>query len=133
MKIYENGKTREMTVEEINSMQSFFKEQRQVFEPLTFEKKIELILNAIPEEPMPITEPKLGYKWKPTYTPSSGFAWELVEDPNTLGTLKNPWYWIAEMAVETGHHYTTNGTDIYVALQDGIPDAWANEEWFYKV
>lgn len=117
MKIYDkNGKIREMTTEEMASMQALFKEHKESIEPLTLNKKLELMFNTIPEEPMPTVEPKLGYKWVPIYTPSAGFAWELVEDPKALGTLNNPWYWIAGMTIEAGNHYTVNGIDIYVAL-----------------
>lgn len=123
-----------MTVVEIAEMQAIMKENKNTIEPLTFEKKLELILNTIPEEPTPTIEPKLGYKWSPSYSPSNGFIWEQVEDSNALGTLKNPWYQVEGMAITAGHHYTTNGNDIYVALQDSIPFALSNEEGrFYKV
>lgn len=46
-----------------------------IIEPLTDKKNLELMLATIPEEPMPAVEPKVGYKWQPMYTPSSGFTW----------------------------------------------------------
>lgn len=92
MKICENGVIRDMTVDEIAEMQQ--NQPETVAESLTNDKKLELMLAAIPEEPMPDSEPKLGYKWQPIYTPSSGFAWELVEDPTALGIQNNPRYWV---------------------------------------
>lgn len=131
MKIYENGVIRDMTPEEIAEMQQ--NQPDNVPKKLTNDKKLELMLAAIPEEPMPDSEPKLGYKWQPMYTPSSGFAWELVEDPTALGTRQNPWCWVDGMAVKMGHHYTSNGTAVYIALEDGVPPAWADPNWFTEV
>lgn len=99
MKIYENGVIRDMTPEEIAEMQQ---NHPDTVPELTNDKKLELMLAAIPEEPMPDSEPKLGYKWQPMYTASSGFAWELVPDPTALGTQSNPRYWLAGMAVKLG-------------------------------
>lgn len=128
MKICENGVIRDMTPEEIAKIQQ--NQPDTMPEELTNSRKLELMLAAIPEEPMPDSEPKLGYKWQPMYTPSSGFAWELVEDPTALGTRQNPWYWVDGMAVKMGHHYTSNGTAVYIALEDGVPPAWADPDWF---
>lgn len=128
MKICENGIIRDMTPEEIAKIQQ--NQPDTMPEELTNSRKLELMLAAIPEEPMPDSEPKLGYKWQPVYTPSSGFAWELVEDPTALGTRQNPWYWVDGMTVKTGHHYTSNGTAVYIALEDGVPPAWAAPDWF---
>lgn len=128
MRIFENGIVREMTSKEIAEMQQ--NQPDTVTEELTNDRKLELMLAAIPEEPMPDSEPKLGYKWQPMYTPSSGFAWELVEDPTALGTRQNPWYWVDGMEVKMGHHYTSNGTAVYIALEDGVPPAWADPDWF---
>ncbi len=130
MKICENGFVREMTAEEIAATQKAEQADSRAAKPLTDSAKLALMLAAIPEEPMPDSEPKLGYKWQQMYTPSSGFAWELVEDPTALGTRQNPWYWVDGMAVKMGHHYTSNGTAVYIALEDGVPPAWADPDWF---
>lgn len=61
MKICENGVIRDMTPEEIAEMQQ--NQPETAAESLTNDKKLELMLAAIPEEPMPDSEPKLGYKW----------------------------------------------------------------------
>lgn len=130
MKIMENGKVREMTAEEIAAFQA---QLSTLPEELTLEKKLELMLASIPEEPTPTVEPKLGYKWEPVYTPSAGFAWELVEDPNALGTQRNPRYWAEGMAVKMGHWYTLDGVTLYVALQDGVAPELADGDWFAKM
>lgn len=132
MKICENGVIREMTAAEIAAMQEASMAAEATIEPLTDEKKLALMLATIPEAPMPTVEPKVGYRWQPMYTPSSGFAWELVEDPNALGTLKNPLYWLHGKAVKMGYHYT-DGTTTYVALADGVPSGFNDATFFAEV
>lgn len=134
MKICENGFVREMTAEEITATQKAEQTYNRTAEPLTNERKLELLLESIPVQDMPNVEPKLGYRWQPMYNSTAGFAWELVEDPTALGTRHNPWYWVSGMAVKMGHHYTTsNGTEVYIALEDGVPPAWAAPDWFAEV
>lgn len=131
MKICENGVIREMTAAEIAAMQAAQMEA-DVPDELTNGKKLELMLASIPEEPKPSIEPKVGYKWQPMYTATAGFAWELVENPNALGTMANPLYWIADMAVKSGYHYT-DGVTKYVALADGVPSGFADATYFAEV
>lgn len=128
MKICENGVIRDMTAEEIAEMQQ--NQPDTVPAELTTEKKLELMLAAIPEEPMPDSDPKLGYKWQPIYTPSSGFAWELVEDPTALGTQNNPRYWVIGLAVRLGHYYTTDGVTLKMAVNEGVPESWDDAAYF---
>lgn len=128
MKICENGVIRDMTAEEIAEMQQ--NQPETAAESLTNDKKLELMLAAIPEEPMPDSEPKLGYKWQPIYTPSSGFAWELVEDPTALGTQNNPRYWVIGLAVRLGHYYTTDGVTLKMAVNEGVPESWDDAAYF---
>lgn len=132
MKIYENGVIRKMTAAEIAAMQESSMAAESIIEPLTDAKKLELMLATIPEEPMPTVEPKVGYRWQPMYTPSSGFAWELVEDPTALGTMKNPLYWMPGKSVKMGYHYT-DGTTIYVALENGVPSGFDDATYFAEV
>lgn len=132
MKIYENGVIREMTIEEIAAMQESSMAAESTIEPLTDAKKLELMLATIPEAPMPTAEPKVGYRWKPMYASSSGFAWELVEDPTALGTMKNPLYWLPGKAVKMGYHYT-DGATTYVALADGVPSGFKDATNFAEV
>ncbi len=128
MKICINGVIRDMTVDEIAEMQQ--NQPETAAESLTNDKKLELMLAAIPEEPMPDSEPKLGYKWQPIYTPSSGFAWELVEDPTALGTQNNPRYWVIGLAVRLGHYYTTDGVTLKMAVNEGVPESWDDAAYF---
>lgn len=132
MKKCENGIIREMSAAEIAEMQESSMAAESTIEPLTEAKKLELLLATIPEAPMPTAEPKVGYKWQPMYTSSAGFAWELVEDPNALGTMKNPLYWLPGKSVKMGYHYT-DGTTIYVALADGVPSGFDDETYFAGV
>lgn len=132
MKICENGVVRGMTAAEIAEMQEMSMAAETTIEPLTNEKKLELMLATIPEEPKPSVAPKVGYRWQPMYTASAGFAWELVKDQNALGTMENPLYWIADMAVKTGYHYT-DGVTKYVALADGVPSGFDDATYFAEV
>lgn len=132
MKIFENGIYRDMTAEEIAKMQEISMAAETTIEPLTNEKKLKLMLATIPEAPMPTVEPKVGYKWQPMYTSSAGFAWELVKDPNAFGTMENPLYWLSGKAVKMGYHYT-DGTTIYVALENGVPSGFGDATYFAEV
>lgn len=132
MKICENGTIRDMTTEEIVAVQEAQLAMERNIEPLTDSAKLALMLAAIPEEPVPTTAPKVGYKWQPMYSSSAGFAWELVEDPDALGTLKNPLRWTEGREVRAGYHYT-DGTNIYVALEDGVPTGIEDETYFAEV
>lgn len=132
MKIFENGIYRDMTVTEIAAMQEISMAAETTIEPLTNEKKLKLMLATIPEAPMPTVEPKVGYKWQPMYTSSAGFVWELVKDPNAFGTMENPLYWLSGKAVKIGYHYT-DGTTIYVALENGVPSGFGDVTYFAEV
>lgn len=132
MKICENGTIRDMTTEEIVAMQEAQLEMEHNVEPLTDSAKLELMLAAIPEEPVPTMAPKVGYKWKAIYSSSAGFAWELVEDPDALGTIKNPLRWTEGHEVKAGYHYT-DGIRLYVALEDGVPSGVEDTTYFEEV
>lgn len=130
MKVCENGVCRDMTPEEIAEMQQ--NQPDTVPEELTTEKKLELLLASIPTETTPTEAPKVGYKWVPMYSSAAGYAWEMVEDPNALGTVSNPLYWLPGKAVMIGYHYT-DGSNIYVALADGIPSGWDDSLYFAAI
>lgn len=132
MKICGNGTIRDMTAEEIAAMQEAQLAMEHNVEPLTDSDKLALMLAAIPEEPVPTMAPKVGYKWRPVYSSSAGFAWELVEDPSALGTMKNPLLWTEGREVRAGHHYT-DGIRLYVALEDGVPTGIEDETYFAEV
>lgn len=127
-----NGQKTKLTDAEIAEMQEMEMAAESTIEPLTDAKKLELLLATIPEAPMPTAEPKVGYKWQPMYTASAGFAWELVKDPNALGTMENPLYWLPGKAVKMGYHYT-DGTTIYVALVNGMPSGFDDATYFAEV
>lgn len=132
MKKFVNGEYFDMTAEEIAEMQEAQLEMERNLAPLTDNDKIALMLAAIPEEPVPTVAPKVGYKWQPVYSSSAGFAWELAEDPDALGTQKNPLRWTEGHEVKAGYHYT-DGTNIYVALEDGVPTGIEDETYFAEV
>lgn len=132
MKKFVNGEYFDMTAEEIAEMQQYQLEMERNVAPLTDDDKIALMLAAIPEEPVPTVAPKVGYKWKAIYSSSAGFAWELVEDPDALGTPKNPLRWTEGHEVKAGYHYT-DGTHLYVALEDGVPTGIEDETYFAEV
>lgn len=122
LKVYENGIIREMTTDEIIEMQQAQMEyESSIPSKPTNDEKLALMLENINTEPTPTEPPKVGYKWELKYSSSAGFVWELVEDPNALGTEGNPLYWKAGMEVQTGHFYTTDGENRYVAVADGTP------------
>lgn len=127
-----NGQKTKLTDAEIAEMQEMEISAESTIEPLTNEKKLELLLATIHEAPIPTAEPKVGYKWQPMYSSSAGFAWELVEDPTALGTLKNPLYWLPGKTVKMGYHYT-DGTTIYVALGNGVPSGFDDATCFAEV
>ena len=122
MRVYENGIIREMTTDEIIEMQQaqLEYENRVPTEP-TNEEKVALMLENIKTEPTPTEPAKVGFRWKLEYSSSGGFVWKMVEDETALGTEKNPLYWKAGMEVQTGHFYTTDGKNVYVAVADGVP------------
>jgi hypothetical protein len=131
MKIWVNGNTRDMTDEEIAEMQARELENTGVNE-LTDEDKLHLFLQSIPTEATPTVEPKVGYKWQAVYSGAAGFAWELVEDPNALGTMNNPLVWLPGASVKMGYHYTSGGKT-YLALDDGTPSAITDEAFFAEI
>lgn len=124
MKICENGVIREMTTDEIIEMQRAQMEYESCVptEP-TNEEKVALILENIKAEPTPTEPAKVGFRWELEYSSSGGFVWKMVEDETALGTEKNPLYWKAGMEVETGHFYTTDGKNVFIAVADGTPES----------
>ena len=134
MKIYDNGTVRDMSPGEIAAYSAMMAEGQKAGRPeaLTAEKKLELLLASIPTEATPTVPPKVGYKWVPVYSAAAGYAWEMVEDPNALGTMSNPLYWVPGKAVLMGYHYT-DGSTVYVALADGIPSGWDDSLYFAAI
>ena len=131
MRICENGVYRDATDEEIAEMQARELENSGVAE-LSDEDKLHLFLQSIPTADTPTVEPKVGYKWQAVYSGTAGFAWELVEDPNALGTQANPLVWLPGASVKAGYHYTSGGK-VYVALDDGTPTGIDDEAYFAEI
>ena len=131
MRICENGIYRDATDEEIAEMQARELENTGVAE-LSDEDKLHLFLQSIPTEATPTVEPKVGYKWQAVYSGTAGFAWELVEDPDALGTQANPLVWLPGASVKMGYHYTSGGKT-YLALDDGTPSAITDEAFFAEI
>ena len=131
MIICEDGVCRDMTDEEVAEVQAQQMENAQP-EELTEEKKLSLFLASIPTEATPSVEPKVGYKWQAVYSGTAGFAWELVEDPDALGTQANPLVWLPGASVKMGYHYTSGGKT-YLALDDGTPSAITDEAFFAEI
>lgn len=131
MRICENGIYRDATDEEIAEMQARELENTGVNE-LSDEDKLHLFLASIPTEATPTVEPKVGYKWQAVYSGTAGFAWELVEDPNALGTMNNPLVWLPGASVKMGYHYTSGGKT-YLALDDGTPTGITDEAYFAEI
>ena len=86
------------------------------------DKKLELLLNAIPTAAYPTESPKVGYKWSPMYDNEAGFVWEMVIDPDAFGTQKRPYYWKEGMEVKAGYYYTDESERLMLAVEDGVPD-----------
>ena len=61
-----------------------------------------------------------------------GFAWELVPDPDAVGTVAKPFEWFAGIRVVKGYHYT-NGADVALAVADGIPATFEDERFLVKL
>ena len=121
-----------MTVSEIAQLQSAYLEETKPKE-LTDDEKLMLMLNDIDTEPVPVEEPKLGYKWQMMYTKMKGFVWELVEDPSAVGTQKNPLYWIDGMPVKTRYWYTVDGDALYIGVADGVPSGITDTNFLEKL
>lgn len=120
-------KHKELTDAEIKAEQ----QKQEAKLTLTDAKKLQLFLDSIPVAQVP-SEPKLGYKWEPMYSGATGFAWELVEDVNAVGTNNNPWYWVDNMSVTLGMFYT-NGTIKKVAIDEGVPTGFDDSNYFEVV
>ena len=86
------------------------------------DKKLELLLNAIPTAAYPTESPKVGYKWSPMYDNEAGFGWEMVLDPDAFGTQERPLYWKEGMEVKAGYYYTDESERLMLAVEDGVPD-----------
>lgn len=99
---------------------------------LTKEKKIELLLASIAEEPYPSVMPDLNMKWVPKYDKEKGFIWEQIEDSEFLGNKDNPLYWKEGISVNEGYYYT-NGDILCRANKSGFPKDLIDENYMEGV
>ena len=96
------------------------------------EDKMRVYIESIPTADTPTVPPKVWFKWKLIYSDTAGFSWELVPDPDAVGTVAKPFEWLAGIRVVMGYHYT-NGVDIALAVADGIPATFEDERFLVKI
>lgn len=135
MKIYDNGVIREMTTDEINEMK--ITAQEAVLQPTTAmlfdDDKLRLMLDSVSvtvpdaatdDNGVPVLPIKIGYKWQPVYS-GTAFGWELVADPNAVGTADNPIIWTAGVRLIPNAYYLHDNVR-YVYMGD---DGFAGDDW----
>lgn len=132
MKKCVNGKIIDMTPDEVTAYQEAAITAQQQIPTAGFEDKMRVYIESIPTADTPTVPPKIGFKWKLIYRGIAGFAWELVSDPDAVGTVAKPFEWFAGIRVATGYHYT-NGVDIALAVADGIPATFEDERFLVKL
>ena len=132
MKKCVNGQIIDMTPEEVTAYQEAAITTQQQIQTEGFGDKLRVYIESIPTAYIPTVPPKIGFKWKLIYRGIAGFAWELVPDPDAVGTVTKPFEWFAGIRVVKGYHYT-NGVDIALAVADGIPATFEDERFFVKL
>ena len=132
MKKCVNGQIIDMTPDEVTAYQeAAITTQQQI--PITgFEDKLRVYIESIQTAHIPTVPPKIGFKWKLIYRGIAGFAWELIPDPDAVGTVAKPFEWFAGIRVAMGYHYT-NGVDVALAVADGIPATFEDERFLVKI
>lgn len=132
MKKYVNGQIIDMTPDEVTAYQEEAITTQQQIPTAGLEDKMRVYIESIPTADTPTVPPKIGFKWKLTYRGIAGFAWELVPDPDAVGTVAKPFEWFAGIRVAVGYHYT-NGVDVALAVADGIPATFDDERFLVKI
>lgn len=132
MKKYVNGQIIDMTPDEVTAYQEASITTQQQIPTAGFEDKMRVYIESIPTADTPTVPPKIGFKWKLIYRGISGFAWELVPDPDAVGTVAKPFEWFAGIRVVMGYHYT-DGVDIALAVADGSPATFDDERFLVKL
>ena len=132
MKICINGLVRDMTPDEVTAYQKATITTQQQIPTAGLEDKMRVYIESIPTEDTPTVPPKIGFKWKLIYRGIAGFAWELVPDPDAVGTVAKPFEWFVGIRVIMGYHYT-NGVDVALAVADGIPASFDDEAFLVKI
>lgn len=132
MKKCVNGEIIDMTPDEVMAYQEATIVTQHQIHTAGFEDKMRVYIESIPTIHTPTVPPKIGFKWKLIYRGIAGFAWELVPDPDAVGTVAKPFEWFAGIRVVTGYHYT-NGVDVALAVTDGIPATFDDERFLVKI
>jgi hypothetical protein len=132
MKKYVNGQIIDMTPDEVTAYQEAAITAQQQIPTAGLEDKMRVYIESIPTADTPTVPPKIGFKWKLIYRGIAGFAWELVPDPDAVGTVAKPFEWFAGIRVAVGYHYT-NGVDVALAVADGIPATFGDERFLVKI
>ena len=132
MKICINGSVRDMTTDEVTAYQEATIMAQQQIPTAGLEDKMRVYIESIPTAETPTVPPKIGFKWKLVYRGIAGFAWELVPDPDAVGTVAKPFEWFAGIRVAAEYHYT-NGVDVALAVANGIPATFDDERFLVKI
>ena len=121
-----------MTPDEVTSYQEATITTQQQIPTAGLEDKLRVYIESIPTADTPTSPPKIGFKWKLIYRGITGFAWELVPDPDAVGTVAKPFEWFAGVRVVMGYHYT-NGVDVALAVASGVPATFEDERFLVKL
>ena len=132
MKKYVNGQIVDMTPDEVTAYQEATITTQQQIPTAGLEDKMRVYIESIPTVHIPTVPPKIGFKWKLIYRGLAGFAWELVPDPDAVGTVAKPFEWFAGIRVVKGYHYT-NGVDVALAVASGVPATFEDEMFLVKL
>ena len=132
MRKYVNGQIVDMTPDEVTAYQEATITTQQQIPTAGLEDKMRVYIESIPTADTPTVPPKIGFKWKLIYRGIAGFAWELVPDPDAVGTVAKPFEWFAGIRVAMGYHYT-NGVDVALAVANGIPATFDDERFLVKI
>ena len=132
MKKYVNGQIIDMPPDEVTAYQEAAITTQQQIPTAGLEDKMRVYIESIPTAHIPTVPPKIGFKWKLIYRGLAGFAWELVPDPDAVGTVTKPFEWFAGIRVVKGYHYT-NGVDVALAVANGIPATFDDERFLVKI
>ena len=132
MKKCVNGQIIDMTPDEVTAYQEAAIITQHQIHTSGLEDKLRVYIESIPTVHTPTVPPKIGFKWKLIYRGIAGFAWELVPDPDAVGTVAKPFEWFAGIRVAKGYHYT-NGVDVALAVASGIPATFEDERFLVKL
>ena len=99
MKICINGLVRDMPPDEVTAYQEAAIATQHQIQTTGLEDKMRVYIESIPTAYTPTDKPKIGFKWKLIYRGIAGFAWELVPDPDAVGTVAKPFEWFAGIRV----------------------------------